>query len=107
MPGHFQYIYILASWFPLSHHHNRRTKESPGLLVRGILGTKVKLIFLLYGFASESPLPSEITISKGSPAFNRFYVDLKLRGLKKGWDGKIQKEGNDIGRLGRVELQCL
>lgn len=107
MPGHFQYIYILASWFPLSHHHNRRTKESHGLLVRGILGTKVKLIFLLYGFASESPLPSEITISKGSPAFNRFYVDLKLRGLKKGWDGKIQKDGNDIGRLGRVEMRCL
>lgn len=92
MPGHFQYIYILASRFPLSHHHNRCTKESHGLLVRGILGTKVKLIFLLYGFASESPLPSEITISKGSPAFNRFYVDLKLRGLKKWWDEKIHKK---------------
>lgn len=71
------------------------------------MGIKVKLIFLFYGFVFESFLLSEIIILKGFFVFNRFYVDLKLRGLKKWGDGKILKEGNDIGWFGRVEMWCL
>lgn len=91
MPGHFQYIYILAWWLPLSHHHNGRTKGQAHLACKRDSRDKSWINFLRYDFARESLLPCEITISKdfciiGVPHSTSFYVEKEIEELKQCWD---------------------